>query len=126
MWCNSLRRQGITNDAIVRFRVKRAIIERDSSATGVSAFSAGTKTDDHISAAVAGRSFQGNQESAGGRFVVAVIAATPGVDIEHAVAGHDHLPSVADVVGEHRCTKAGGRVIPPLSPAQGRAPPATV
>src|SRR3984893_12690671 len=109
MWCNSLRRQRITNDAVVCFRVKRAIIERDSSATGIPAFSAGTETDDHISPAVAGRIFQGNQESAGGRFVVAVIAATPAVDIEHAVGGHDHLPSVTDVVGEHRCTKAGGQ-----------------
>src|SRR5437899_11652644 len=57
MWCNGLRRHGITNNAIIRFRIKRTIIERDSSATGVAAFSAGTKTDDHSSAAVAGRLF---------------------------------------------------------------------
>ena len=58
-------------------------------------------------AAVAGGVLQREQEPAGGRRVVAVIRTAPGVDVDHPIGRHHHLPRVTDIVGEHRCAKAG-------------------
>jgi hypothetical protein len=52
---------------------------------------------------------QGEKEPAGWRRVVAVIGAAPGVDVDHPIGRHHHLPGVTDVVGEHRCAKARGQ-----------------
>ena len=70
---NRARRQGITNDAIVRLRIKRAVIECDPGAAGIAAFSAGTEADDRVSAPIPSGVLQGEEESAGRRRVVAVI-----------------------------------------------------
>ena len=99
-------RQHIANDAIVGFGVERSVIERDPGSTGIAALGPRTEAGDHVSPALAGGVLQGHQKSAGGRLVVAVIAAAPGVDVHHAVRGDHHVPGVADVIGKHRCAEA--------------------
>jgi hypothetical protein len=104
--CDCPRLQGVTNDAIVRLRIKCAFIKCDPGAAGIAAFPARTETDNHVGASIAGGVLQSEKEAAGGRRVVAVIGPAPGVDVDHPIRRHHHLPRVADIVGEHRCAKA--------------------
>src|SRR5262245_31983998 len=59
--------------SIVRLCIECAFIKRDPGAAGIAAFGAGTEADDHVGASVAGGVLQREQESAGGRRILAVI-----------------------------------------------------
>jgi hypothetical protein len=83
------------------------MVERDAGSAGIAAFRTGTEADDDVGAAVTGGVLQGEQEPAGGRRVVAVIRTAPGVDVDDPIGRHHHLPGVTDIVGKHRCAKAG-------------------
>ena len=102
-------RQGVAHDAIVHLRKQPAVVKRDARATGAAFLASLAEAHDDIGPAVAGGVLQGHQEATGRRRVVVVIAAAPGVDVDHAVRGDDEVPGVADVVGEHRGTEAGGQ-----------------
>ena len=65
------------------------------------------KTLDHVGSAVARIILERNKKAAGRRLVVLIIAAAPGVEVEHAVRAEYHLASMAEIVGENRGAKAG-------------------
>ena len=62
-----------------------------------------------VGPAVAGGILEGDQEPTGRRRVVAVIAAAPGVDVDHPVRGDDEVSGVANVVREHGGAEPGGQ-----------------
>ena len=104
------RRQGVAHDAVVGLREQRAVIKRDSRPAGIAALDSRAEANDFVGAAAAGRVLQRQQETAVGRLGVigvGVIAAAPGVDVNHAVRGNDHVPGVADIVGEHGGAESG-------------------
>src|SRR6476620_403069 len=68
-----------------------------------------TKSDVHIGVACAFRVLQRNQESAGGRRVIAVIEAAPSVDINGAVGRDGELTRVANFVSKDRRTESVGQ-----------------
>src|SRR5580704_9961906 len=47
------------------------------------------------------------KKAAGRRLVILIIAAAPGVEVEHAVRAEYHLASMAEIVGKNRGAKAG-------------------
>src|SRR6266513_2859052 len=65
-------------------------------AAGSAAFRAGARAEDRVCASIAGSVLQREEESAGRRRIVAVIGAAPGVDVDHPIGRHHHLPSVAN------------------------------
>ena len=73
-WRDRTRRQRIAHDSVVRLRVERALIERDSRATGIAALGSRTEATDHVGMTVAFGILERHQESPGGRFVVSVVA----------------------------------------------------
>jgi hypothetical protein len=84
-------------------------VKRDARAAGAAALDAVAEADVDVGAAVARGVLQGHQKSAGGRRVVAVVAAAPGVDVDDAVRGDDEVPGMADAVGEHGCAETRGK-----------------
>ena len=104
------RRQGVADDAVVGLREQRAVINCDSRPAGIAALGSRAEANDLVGAAAAGRVLQRQQEAAVRRLGVlgvGVIAAAPGVDVDHAVRGNDHMPGVADIVGEHGGAESG-------------------
>ena len=100
-------RQGVAHDAVVHLRVKRAIVERDAGAAGAALLAGLAEADADVGAAVAVGILQGDQEAARRRRVVAVVAAAPGVDVDHSVRRDDQVSGVADIVGKHGCAEPG-------------------
>src|SRR5207245_440465 len=103
------RGQCIPRDAIVDLREERAAMERDASAPGTAGLNAISEADLDIGPALALAVLKTDEESTGGRRVVAVIPAAPRVDVDHAVRRNDEVPGVADVVREHRRAESGGQ-----------------
>src|SRR3984957_8823455 len=101
------RRQRVAHDAIVCFRVERPIVERDPGSPGIAALGAGSKSGDHISAALTLGVLQSHQESARRWRVVAIIAPAPGGHVQYPIWAERHLSRVADVVGEYGCAETG-------------------
>ena len=66
-----------------------------------------TKSDVHIGVACAFCVLQSDQESAGGRRVVAVIHATPSVDVNGAVGRYGELARVTNLVRKDRRAESG-------------------
>jgi len=99
-WHNGVGRQGVARDAVVRFGVERSVIERDPGAARIAGLRARTEAADHVGVALAGGVLQGHQKSAGHWRDVAIVAAAPGIHVDHAVRGDGHLPGMADMVGE--------------------------
>src|ERR1700727_3741217 len=95
------RRQCVADDAIVRFSVKRPIIERYSGSPGITALRAGAKALDHVRAAFTLGVLQSHQKSARRWCIVAKIGPAPGVDVQHPIWSKRHLSGVADVVREY-------------------------
>src|ERR1700730_14667058 len=105
-WRDRTRRQRIAHDSVVRLRVERALIERDSRATGIAALGSRTEATDHVGMTVAFGILERHQESPGGRFVVSVVASAPGIDINNAIRRDGHMASVPEIVREHGRTEA--------------------
>ena len=99
--------QRIADDLVILFRVKPAIIKVDAGAPGGALRHAWPKTLDHVGSAVAGVVLERNKKAAGRRLVILIIAAAPGVEVEHAVRAEYHLASMAEIVGKNRGAKAG-------------------
>src|ERR1700752_2226535 len=94
------RRQCVAHDAIVRFSVKRPIVERDPGSPGIAALDAGPEAGDHISAALTPGVLQSHQESAWRWRVVAIIAPAPGIDVQYPIWAKRHLSGLANWVGK--------------------------
>ena len=104
------RRQGVADDAVVGFREQRAVINCDSRPAGIAALDSRAEANHLVGTAAAGRVLQRQQEAPVGRLSVlgvGVIAAATGVDVDHAVRRNDHVPGVADIVGEHGGAEPG-------------------
>ena len=61
---------------------------------------------DLVGMAVTLRVLERDQKTAGWHFIVVIVRAAPGVHVQNAVGAEGHLPRVAEIVGEHGCTKA--------------------
>ena len=104
-----IRRHGIADDLVVLFGIERAVVEADARSARGALRDAIAETLDHIGAAVALAVLERDQKAAGRRRVVMIVAAAPGVDIEHAVRRDDHVADMADIVGEDRRAEARGK-----------------
>jgi len=76
-------------------------------APGTARLHALAEPPDDVGPAVALGVLECHEESAGGRRVVAVIPAAPGVDVDHAVRRDGEMAGMADVVREHRRAEPG-------------------
>lgn len=81
----------------------------DTRAAGTSLLAGVAEANVDIGPAVAVGILKGHQKPAGGRSIVAVIAAAPGVDVDHTVRGDDEVPGVTNIVREHAGAEAGGQ-----------------
>ena len=103
------RGQRIPDDLVVLFGIEPAMIEGDAGAARRALRDAIAKALDHIRMAVAFAILQRHQKTAGRRLVVAIIAAAPGVDVEHAVRRKHHVTGVPEIVGENGRAEALGK-----------------
>jgi hypothetical protein len=101
------RRQGITHDAIVHLRVKRPAVERDACAARTAGRHAVAEANLDVGPSVAIGVLERDQETAGRRRVITVVAPAPGVDVDHPVRGNDEVSSMADIVREDGRAKPG-------------------
>jgi hypothetical protein len=63
----------------------------------------------NVGLAVSINVLQGNEEAAGWRSVVALIGATPGVHVEHAIWGYNQMSGVSDIVSKHCGAESWGQ-----------------
>src|SRR5207248_3108517 len=77
--------QCIPHDAIVDLREERAAVKRDAGAPATAGLDAVAETTRDVGPAVAVGVLESDEESTGGRRVVTVIPAAPGVDVHDAV-----------------------------------------
>ena len=101
-------RHPVTHDTVVQLGVEIPVVQRDPGATVATGGRCRAKPADDIGFAPASRILQGDQETAGWRRRVSIVAAAPGVDVKHVVPGRDHVADVPEVVGEDACAKASG------------------
>ena len=73
------RRRGVTDDAVVRLREERAVVERDPRAACVPARGVRAEAGVHVGSPVTVGVLECNQKTPGMRRRVAVIAPAPGV-----------------------------------------------
>ena len=85
------------------------MIEGDAGAARRALRDAIAEALDHIGMAVAFAILQRHQKATSRRLVVAIIAAAPGVDVEHAVRRKHHVTGVPEIVGENGRAEALGK-----------------
>src|ERR1700731_1112495 len=105
-WGKCSSRWRVAHDAIVHFRVERAVVENDACATVAAVHGSVTEARDDVGAPFPLGVLKGEQKPACRRLVVAVIEAAPGVDINNAIRGKDELRGMANSVREDGCAKA--------------------
>jgi hypothetical protein len=93
--------QRVAYDAIVHLGVEGTLVKGDAGATVIALLDSVAEAGGDIGLAVAVDVLQSHEESPRRRRIVAVIAAAPGVDVDHAVRGHRQMAGMADMVGEH-------------------------
>ena len=91
----------------VHFEIEPVLVKGDARAAIGPLRGGGAEAGDHIGFAVALFVLQGDEEAAGRRRVIAVIAPAPGVDVDDAVRRDDEMARMADLVGENRRAEAG-------------------
>ena len=104
--------QFVANDLVVDLRVEPILVEPDTSAAVRALGEGRTEADIDVSLARAFRVLESDQKAALVRRVVAVIDATPGVDIDGAVGRHRKLAGVTDLVGKDGRAESAGRLSP--------------
>jgi hypothetical protein len=104
---DAIRRQRVADDLVVLLGIKAAIVDADAGAAGRSLRHTVAEALDHVGAAFAVIVFERDEEAAGRRPVILIVAAAPGVDVKHAVRIERHLPGVAEIVGEHGGAEIG-------------------
>ncbi len=98
--CDRAGRQRVAHDAIVHLGVEPVFVKRDAGAAMTAGRDAVAETRIDVRASVSVGVLQRDQEAAARWRVVAVVTATPGVDIDHPVRRHHQMAGVADLVGE--------------------------
>ena len=104
---DAVGRQRIADDLVVLFGVEAVLVDANAGAAGRALRDVVAEALDLVGVAVTLRVLERDQKTAGRDFVVVIIGAAPGVHIKDTVGAEGHLPRVAQIVGEHRCAKAG-------------------
>ena len=104
---DAIGRQRIADDLVVLFGVEAVLVDANAGAAGRALRDAVAEPLDLVGVAVTLRVLERDQKTAGRHFVVVIVGAAPGVYIQNTVGAEGHLPCVAEIVGEHRCAKAG-------------------
>ena len=97
----------IAHDAIIDLGVEPVLVDGDAGAAMAAGRRRFAEALHDIGVPVVMRVLECDQEAAGRRRVVLVVPAAPGVDVEHTVGRDDHLPRVAELVGEHGGAEPG-------------------
>jgi hypothetical protein len=103
----SVGRQRIADDLVVLLGVEAAFVDANAGAAGRALRLTSPEALDPIGVTAVSRMLERDQKSTGRDFVVVIIGAAPGIHIKNAVGPERHLPGMAEIVGEHRCAKAG-------------------
>ncbi len=98
--------QLVADDLVVHLGVERAVEDGDAGAARAALLYRVAEARNHFCLAVAVAVLQGDEEASGRGRVVAVIAAAPCIDVDHAVRRHDHMTRMSDIVGEHAGAEA--------------------
>jgi hypothetical protein len=103
---DAIGRQRIADDLVVLFGVEAVLVDANAGAAGRALRDAVAEPLDLVGMAVTLRVLERDQKTAGRHLVVVIVGAAPGVHIQNTVGAEGHLPCVAEIVGEHRRTKA--------------------
>ncbi|MGO9050065.1 MAG: hypothetical protein ACLQFW_24830 [Xanthobacteraceae bacterium] len=101
---DAIRRQRIANNLVILFGVEGVFVNANAGAACRSLRDTVAEPLDHIGAAVA---LECNKKTAGRHFVIVIVAAAPGVDIQDAVGTEGHLAGMAKIVREDGRAEAG-------------------
>ena len=101
--------QLVANDLVVDLRVEPIFVEPDTGAAMRALREGRTEADIDVSLARAFRILESDQKTTLVRGVIAVIDATPGVDIDSAVGRHCELSGVTDFVGKYCRAESAGK-----------------
>ena len=101
--------QRVADDAIVDLGEETALVEADAGAAMAAGRDGLAEAGDHVGMSVALGVPERDQKTARRRFIVLIIDAAPGVDVDGAVRRDGEMAGMAEIVGEDRRAEAGGQ-----------------
>jgi len=104
---DGVRVQGVFHDAIVDFRIDRAVVQLDAGTSRRAFLHSITKALDDVCLTRAFRVLQGNQEAPRWGLIILVVPPTPRIDVHNTIRCNNEVARMPDVVSEHGRAETG-------------------